>query len=449
MNIIHRKEPAILFFGDVCVLIISLILTLIMRYGRFPSMDVIKTHLLPFSILFIAFVLVYFIAGLYEKHTLLFKNRLPSTLLNVQLINASIGIAFFYFLPYFSIAPKFFLFIYLVLSLILMSLWRMLLAPRMGPRRTQRALLIGDTDEAKELYKEINNNSRYYFDFAGIIKPSSNPNQTLQDVSSLIQEKHISIIVVDTRHSYLTSVIPNLYRFAISGILFFDVSKMYENIFNKIPLSLVGQTWFIENMSSVAPKFIYDSLKRIFDIVVSCLLGLCSLIIYPFVVIAIKIEDRGGIFSYQDRIGQYNKIIRIMKFRTMTIANDHGKWGSMENKVTKVGSFLRKTRIDELPQLWNVLKGDISLIGPRPEFPDPVKQYAEQIPYYNIRHTIKPGLSGWAQIYHERHPHHGLDIEETRNKLSYDLYYIKHRSFLLDLKTALRTLKVLITFVGR
>lgn len=449
MNIIHRKEPAILFLGDVCVLVISLILTLIMRYGRFPSMDVIKIHLLPFSILFIAFVLVYFIAGLYEKHTLLFKNRLPSTLLNVQLINALIGIAFFYFLPYFSIAPKFFLFIYLVLSLILMSLWRMLLAPRMGPRRTQRALLIGDTDEAKELYEEINNNSRYHFDFIGIIGPSSDHKQTLKDVSDFILGKKISIIVVDTRHPHLIDVIPNLYKFAISGILFFDVSKMYEDIFNKVPLSLVGQTWFIENMSSVAPKFVYDSLKRVFDIIVSSILGLFSLIIYSFVILAIKIEDRGVIFSYQDRIGQYNKIIRIMKFRTMTVANDNGRWGSVENRVTKVGEFLRKTRIDEFPQLWNVLKGDISLIGPRPEFPDPVKEYALQIPYYNIRHTIKPGLSGWAQIYHERHPHHGLDIEETRNKLSYDLYYIKHRSFTLDLKTALRTLKVLITFVGR
>jgi lipopolysaccharide/colanic/teichoic acid biosynthesis glycosyltransferase len=132
----------------------------------------------------------------------------------------------------------------------------------------------------------------------------------------------------------------------------------------------------------------------------------------------------------------------------MTIANDHGKWGTVDNKVTKVGSFLRKTRIDELPQLWNVVRGDISLIGPRPEFPDPVLHYAEQIPYYNIRHAIKPGLSGWAQIYGE-HPHHGIGVEETRNKLSYDLYYIKHRSFFLDLKIAFRTIKVLITFVGR
>ena len=133
----------------------------------------------------------------------------------------------------------------------------------------------------------------------------------------------------------------------------------------------------------------------------------------------------------------------------MTIANDDGKWGNGNNKVTVVGSFLRKARIDELPQLWNVLRGDISLIGPRPEFPEAVAKYSEEIPNYTIRHSVKPGLSGWAQIYHERHPHHGIDVLETANKLSYDLYYIKHRSFLLDMKIALRTIKVVITFAGR
>ena len=120
----------------------------------------------------------------------------------------------------------------------------------------------------------------------------------------------------------------------------------------------------------------------------------------------------------------------------------------VKNYVTKIGKFLRKTRIDELPQLWNVLFGTISLIGPRPELPELVKVYGEQISYYNIRHLIKPGLSGWAQIYHEAHPHHHTDVEETCVKLSYDLYYIKNRSFLLDLKITLKTIKTLLQRTG-
>ena len=121
----------------------------------------------------------------------------------------------------------------------------------------------------------------------------------------------------------------------------------------------------------------------------------------------------------------------------------------MVNRVTRVGNLLRKTRLDEFPQLWNVLKGDISLIGPRPEFPDAVKHYTDEIPYYNVRHLIKPGLSGWAQIYQEQHPHHGVDTFRTADKLSYDLYYIKNRSFLLDIKIALRTVKTLASIAGR
>ena len=160
-------------------------------------------------------------------------------------------------------------------------------------------------------------------------------------------------------------------------------------------------------------------------------------------------EDGKEIFSYQKRIGHNNQVIELVKFRTM-LFNDDGDWREKGkvNKVTKIGAFLRTTRLDEFPQLWNVLKGDISLIGPRPEFPDPVKYYTEQINYYNVRHLIKPGLSGWAQMYHENHPHHDYDITETQKKLSYDLFYIKNRSFWLDIKIALKTIKELLSRRG-
>ena len=131
----------------------------------------------------------------------------------------------------------------------------------------------------------------------------------------------------------------------------------------------------------------------------------------------------------------------------MTIGDDGGRWGEVENKVTRVGAFLRRTRLDELPQLWNVTRGELSLIGPRPEFGPAAEKYAAEIKYYNVRHLVKPGLSGWAQIYGEQ-PHHGISIAETKNKLSYDLYYIKNRSFLLDVKIALKTIRILLSRSG-
>lgn len=469
MNMVHKKEPVLLFLGDVCVLLISLGLTLIIRFQEIPSRALFQEHLAPFSILFIAFILVNFIAGLYEKHTLLVKTRLPAILINVQLVNAALGIAFFYFIPYLSIAPKTILFIYLIISLILMSLWRMVIVPRFSLKKTQRALLIGEGVESQQLIDEINNNSRYNISFVESVVPTSDVQELLGRIHTAVHSKAITAIVIDSRHPLLADIIPSLYAYAVSGTLFFDMSTMYENIFDRVPLSVVGQTWFIENMSSAAPKFFYDIFKRLLDIVVAGILFVISLLVYPFVILAIKLDDRGVIFSYQTRVGQHNQRINIAKFRTMTVANDDAKWGksraeqastveqvasgqaalSQKNEVTRLGRWLRTSRIDELPQLWNVLRGDISLIGPRPEFPEPVDNYAQQIPYYNMRHIVKPGLSGWAQIYHENHPHHGIDVGETANKLSYDLYYIKHRSFFLDLKIALRTIKVLITFVGR
>ncbi len=448
MNVIHRKDHIMLFFGDICILLVSLVLTLVIRYGRIPSVQSLELHLAPFSILFVAFILIYFIAGLYEKQTSLFKNKLPVTLLNVQLVNTIVGISFFYFIPYFSIAPKTVLFLFLVLSLVLMYAWRMVAVFKFSSQKKQKALLIADSKDSLELKEEINSNSRYDLSFVETFKPSIDSAKLISEVGNLVAVKDISMIVIDTRHPSLANAIPALYPLAMKGILLFDIGKIYETVFDRIPNSMVGQTWFIEHMSSMAPKMVYDGIKRLIDIVVGLVFGIISLIVYPLVIIALKIEDEGDIFSYQKRIGQYNNIINIMKFRTMTVANDDGKWGAQENKVTVVGAFLRKTRIDELPQLWNVVRGDISLVGPRPEFPDPVAHYSKEIPNYTIRHSIKPGLSGWAQIYGE-HPHHGVDIEMTANKLSYDLYYIKHRSFLLDLKIALRTLKVLVTFVGR
>jgi lipopolysaccharide/colanic/teichoic acid biosynthesis glycosyltransferase len=227
---------------------------------------------------------------------------------------------------------------------------------------------------------------------------------------------------------------------------------MYESLFDRIPLSMVGERWLIENSSTVlGSRRVYDILKRIMDIVLAGIAGVISLIVYPFIWASIKTEDKGNMFIVQERIGKNGKVIRITKFRSMT-ADDAGSYGDNNGKtklkITCTGRFTRLTRIDELPQLWSVLKGDQSLIGPRPELPSLVSIYEKEIPYYNARHLIKPGLSGWAQIYHRAHPHHGVSVDDTRDKLSYDLYYIKHRSLMLDIRIALQTAKALVSRQG-
>jgi exopolysaccharide biosynthesis polyprenyl glycosylphosphotransferase len=448
MNRLARKEPLILLFGDIFFFMVSLWLSLWIRNLQLPSQELFLTLFTPFGFIFIISVLVFFIAGLYEKRTLLLRSKLPGVIFNTQIVNAGIAVLFFYFVPYFGITPKTILFIYLIVSFVVILAWRVYGYFLIGGKQTNNALIIGCGSEMKDLYDEVNSNPLYNLHFITSVDLDRTDSAFWNEIISRIYSENVSLIAVDLTNQKVEPILSHLYNLIFSKVTFIDMHKVYDDVFDRVPLSLLKYNWFLENIST-SPDVTYDALKRLMDIVVSFALAVVSLVIYPFVYIAIKLDDGGNIFSYQKRVGQNNKLIKVMKFRTMTVANDEGKWGNEVNKVTKVGQFLRETRIDELPQLWNVLKGDISLIGPRPEFPQPVKHYVEEIPYYNIRHIIKPGLSGWAQIYHDRHPHHELDTEETKNKLSYDLYYIKNRSFLLDLKIALRTIKTLLSRAGK
>lgn len=448
MSILSKKEAIILFCGDIFFFILSLWVTLYIRFAEIPAWSRFTKHLVPFSILFVLWILVYFIAGLYEKHTLILKSKLPGVIRSAQVVNSIFAIIFFYSITFFKITPKTILFIYLIVSFISILLWRLYGVFLFGSRQRQPALLIGSGEEMRELLDEVNGNSRYDISFVSSIDVHNISAMNIQeDIVTMVYSNDIKIMAIDFSHEKVTPLLPHLYNLIFSGVRFIDSHRIYEDIFDRIPLSLVTYSWFLENISA-GQKFTYNFLKRVMDIIVSFPIFVLSFVIYPFVFLAIKLEDSGEVFTYQKRIGQNNNIIELVKFRTM-LFNDEGEWREKGkiNKVTKVGAILRKTRLDELPQLWNVLRGDISLIGPRPEFPEPVKRYVEEIPYYNIRHIIKPGLSGWAQIYGE-HPHHGTDISKTKNKLSYDLFYIKNRSFWLDVKIALRTIKTLLSRSG-
>lgn len=448
MIVPNRFEKSLLLLGDIVALFAALWCMLLVRYGSLSS-EFFQLHIAPFSILFLVWLLVFFIAGLYEKHTVILKSRLPVLLSSTLAVNTVLAVAFFYFVPYFGITPKTNLFIYLAFAFILMLLWRIYGVPVLGSRRKQAALLIGSGVEMRELREEVNNNSRYSIGFVSSVDLDSMDKLDFQtEVLDVVYSQGIQIVAIDLNNEKVSPILPHLYNLIYSKVRFIDMYKVYEDIFDRVPLSLLRYNWFLENIS-LAPKFTYDFLKRLMDIVLSIPLLIIPLIVYPFAYIAMKLEDGGEVFSHQMRVGKNSKPIKLIKFRTMTVSNDGGEWSTKtyENKVTKVGAFLRKTRLDEFPQLWNVLKGDLSLIGPRPEFSAAVKEYEKEIPYYNVRYLIKPGLSGWAQIYGE-HPHHGTNMTKTKNKLSYDLYYIKNRSFLVDLKIALHTIRELVSRKG-
>ncbi|MBI5644785.1 sugar transferase [Candidatus Kaiserbacteria bacterium] len=450
MTLVPKREYLLLLLGDVAVFVTSLYITLALRYLELPSRDFFLLHLFPFTLLFIAWIIVFFLAGLYGRHTRIFRSRLTATILYTQVINILLAALFFFFIPAFGLAPKTILILYLAVSFVLVGFWRMIIFPRTPRSKKLKGVLIASGGDAKALAEEVKADPHATFMFDYLVDTSVAPtHEIIQRACRVAAEDNVSFLVVDFSDKAVAAALPIIYDAAFHKRRFalVDAAELYEEMFEREPLSLIGYEWILGNVSA---SRIYDLLKRFMDVVLASVAGLVSLVIYPAVCLAIKLDDGGQVFIRQRRVGRYQEPIGVIKFRSMS-GNDEGEYGE-EGKtqlaITRVGKWLRILRIDELPQLWNVVRGDLSLVGPRPELPALAAQYNARIPYYNARYLISPGLTGWAQTRHDRHPHHGTDIAETKEKLSYDLYYLKRRSLLLDLFIILQTIRILITARG-
>ena len=447
MATIFRPRTLVLFLGDIFFFIFALWLSLYLRTFALPDYETFLEHLLPFSFLFAAWAVVFFIAGLYETRSIVLARRtFSTTLLFAQTFNIILAALFFFFIPLFGIAPKTILLVYLLTSFPLILMWRTVLFPWLGLQKPEPTIVVGSRPEVLELMNALEHASHAPARVAAHLDPGSP--SILEDIQHAVAEQEARFIIADFNDQRVSKVFPDMYNLLLAGVRFFDAMALYEQVFGRIPLSILDDRWIGRNISRYSHT-LYDPLKRIMDMAAALVLGTISLVFYPFLIIAIKLQDGGPIFYSQVRVGKNNRLITMHKFRSMTGADEGAQVLKSKLKVTPVGQVIRKTRIDEIPQLWNVFKGDLSLIGPRPEFPALVEEYSRHIPYYNFRHLVKPGLSGWAQLYHDNHPHHEAEVGATREKLSYDLYYMKHRSLALDIIIALKTIKKLLTRSGK
>jgi exopolysaccharide biosynthesis polyprenyl glycosylphosphotransferase len=226
-----------------------------------------------------------------------------------------------------------------------------------------------------------------------------------------------------------------------------DGTDVYETITGKVPIESIQSGWLLFSPGFYVPRFI-RIYKRLASITVSLIGLFLSLPLLPFVILAIKWTSRGSVFYRQRRVGHDGAVFYCHKFRTMRAdaeADSGPTWASDQDpRITAVGRLLRKSRIDEIPQLWNVLKGEMSLVGPRPERPEFVQELLKEIPYYDLRHTVRPGITGWAQIRYR----YGSSVEDAKEKLRYDLFYIKNMSPWLDLLIFFRTIKTILLGQG-
>ena len=443
----RTRELTVLILGDVSVFFVSLWLTLLVR----SDMHLFSAHVGPFLILSTVWLFIFYIAGLYNKHTVFLKSLLFSRIVNTQIVNGIVAALLFMIIP-FGIAPKINLVIYLLISVVLLSWWRLSLYRYIEPKTRHRAILLADGEEAIELVDETNNNDRYSYTFIRIIDEATakKTEDFEHKLLRMIEKERIDIIVANPNSTYVIAALPKIFDLAFLRFktTFLDFNKVYEDTFDRVPVSSIQYDWFLANISQ-SKNAVYDLVKRAIDITGALVLLLPTAIIFPVVALVMKLENKQGTLFYTTtRIGQYNKPITIYKFRTKDGADVGAAALSSTLRDTKVGAFLRKTRIDELPQLLNVLKGDLSFIGPRPEMPALVDVYVQSVPYYNARHFLKPGLSGWAQINNFDVPRGGVDVPRTKVKISYDLYYLERRSLFLDMQIALKTIATIVMRTG-
>ncbi|ADW16510.1 sugar transferase, PEP-CTERM system associated [Desulfobulbus propionicus DSM 2032] len=311
-------------------------------------------------------------------------------------------------------------------------------------------LIVGMGEMAEKIATEIKNNRESGFVIAALV--GSGPPTfdhadipVLANLAEMNNEPRLSsveriVVALDDRRG--TMPIAELLHNKLRGLLIEDGISFYEAITGKILVEKVNPAWLIFSEGFDCGRMTY-LIKRLLDLSLA-VVGLClSLPITLITAILIKLESPGPIFYRQERVGERGKVFSIIKFRSMR--QDAEKNGAVwakknDSRVTRVGGFIRKVRIDEIPQMWNVIRGQMSFVGPRPERPVFVEQLVEKLPYYSLRHAAKPGITGWAQVCYP----YGASEEDALRKLEYDLYYIKHQSIFIDLLIIFRTIKTVL-----
>ena len=317
----------------------------------------------------------------------------------------------------------------------------------MGVVEKERVVFVGENDYTQDLLESVKKDGQYVF----VTSLNNTDMKALgKEILELYNTKKFDVLVDFTdkllRDPKLTD---KLLQYKLEGLQYYNYLEFYEIYESKLPISHLSPKWFLENTGfEIYHNNFNLKAKRLLDLLFALLIGIFAAPIIVLAAIIVKLESKGPVFFIQERIGEGNKKFNIVKFRSMTTdaEKDGPQWASKnDNRVTKFGKIMRATRIDELPQLWNVLRGEMSFVGPRPEREYFIQQLEKEIPYYNLRHTVKPGLTGWAQVMYP----YGASVEDAYRKLQYDLYYIKHHSIPFDVKVLLKTVTIVIFGKGR
>ena len=422
-----------IFIADILVAFGALFLMILLRYGSNNFNLESKAHIIPFSIIISLFILTFYIFNLYSFRFNKNITEFTSSFAKSLVISFSISVLIFYILgDFFKLTPKTNLIIFTGIFGIIDFYLRILIKRYFTHKRIDRKIIIIST-EGGGLVEELNHNQNIGYE---IIKETGdfNPNEIVDlnpDVVVINENKEIEF--------------NKIYALIKKSISVYTINNFYEEIFQKVPTEKLEKGEVVDYISK--SKTIFNFAKRILDIFLSFILIIVLSPVFIITAILIKITSRGPILFRHARISLNDTEFTIYKFRSMyTDAEANGAVWTKDNKkdprITPIGRFIRETHLDEIPQLINILKGDISFVGPRPERPEFINNLKQDILYYDLRHAVKGGLTGWAQVNYK----YGSSVEDAREKLKYDFYYIKNRNIFFDILIILKTLAKIFTY---
>ena len=443
----------ILLIGD---LIAASLLYEIVHFTRLGTL--VNLAAIPFLIVFSTLVLMLFLFDAYRVETPVTRSRLPLTAAFASLlaIITSTSLVYFY-------GPLHFESIFgrgvMPVVLVLFSVWaywsRYKLSVWSESKQGEGSWLFVGSEEKLEVFLADFDIEHEKLTVLTEDESSQKRENTDDNLSArLIAEttaghRNITDVVIATDQNFDETAISELMKLRGSGANIYDLTAFYEQHLSKVPVIHLKHGWFLNSSGFYIFKNAFGiKLKRIIDILITLVLLALLSPLFLIIPLLIKLDSRGPIIYSQERTGLNGRSFMLHKFRSMyPDAEKHGaQWATKDDtRVTRVGKFIRKSRIDELPQLWNVLRADMSFIGPRPERPEFIVELEKQIPFYELRHLVMPGITGWAQVMYP----YGASVEDAREKLEYDLFYIKNYSLMLDFAILMKTLRIVVRHRGR
>jgi len=453
----------LLFFGD-SVLVLGAVLAALWLWALRASQPFSQTYLLSqihwFAVLGISWLIIAVINDFYSLET---TSKLRMTIYILLRITGLMLLAYlsFYFFSPPRRLPRAVVLFFSLSTFLLVGLWRILysLIFTRTPFR-QRVLIVGAGWAGQALAHILKEKGNLSYEIVGFVDDDPRKEDqtvegfpilgTRRDLTSLLREQNVSSVILAITHEIHEELFKALMECLERGVRIIPMPILYEELTGRVPVQHIGDNWYVAMpLDHQGTAVLHALVKRAMDIVLA-LMGLSFLgLALPFIALAVYLDSPGPIFYAQERVGKGGKTFRAYKFRSMVPdAEKEGKavWAEEgDPRVTRVGRLLRATHVDEFPRFLNILKGEMSAVGPRPERPEFVAELEKEIPFYQTRHCVKPGMAGWGLVKQG----YGASKEDALTKLQYDLYYIKHQSILLDLVTLVKTFVDTFTLRGR